>query len=316
MVLRLRPATLEELIADRPLLDVHYASSLDALERLPEAWASMLAHPAVMLGVVEDMSDPRSPRVVAHAARAFIKPDFCHDLRTCLGPCVGGQIVEAMLRGESPLPTPEEIHAAHHGEGICMAILHTAYHGTPVGEIGPHEIQEAMNASFYAGHRGYRFKEFLHQSLSADEVAWYDSAGGRLRRDYREVFKDEAESPRPNRPFLLGVTREEALANRGARIAALFIDYPVKLGLQLPHKELLMRALMGETDEEMATSLGVSMPTLKRRWRGVYEHLESHAPAFLELWGGANLSGTRGGERRRHLLNYLREHPEELQPFI
>ena len=73
---------------------------------------------------------------------------------------------------------------------------------------------------------------------------------------------------------------------------------------------------MGETCEALATSLSLSPWTVKKCWRAIYDRVADVDRDLLppSIAYGAHAS-SRGAERRRHLLNYLRQHLEELQPF-
>ena len=78
----------------------------------------------------------------------------------------------------------------------------------------------------------------------------------------------------------------------------------------------LQHALMGQTCEKLATSLCLSPWTVKKRWQAIYERVMDVDNELLppSIACGAHGS-SRGAERRRHLLNYLRQHLEELRPF-
>lgn len=310
MVLRFRPATLEDLVADLDLLAPHYAGT----KGLVPAWERLMALAGFFAAVLEDVSDPRSPRVLAHGARAFVSEGFSGALKDELGPFPGRQVVESLERGESPVLDGAGVRAANEAEGQRVAFLHLAYRGVPMGAPPPPEINEAFASAFFAAARGYRIWEFLQSVYSQEERLWFEGAGGRLCRDYTELL-GPAPDPTPDHPFLLTVARDEAAREPGKRINALFVHYPARLGLMARHRELLARALLGETDDETALSLGLGTSTVKKRWREVYDYLAEHAPALTESWGGTNTNGLRGAERRRHLLNYLREHPEEMLPL-
>jgi hypothetical protein len=54
---------------------------------------------------------------------------------------------------------------------------------------------------------------------------------------------------------------------------------------------------------------------VKKRWHAIYERVADVDSELLppSIAYGADAS-SRGAERRRHLLNYLRQHLEELRP--
>ncbi len=73
---------------------------------------------------------------------------------------------------------------------------------------------------------------------------------------------------------------------------------------------------MGETSDELAASLFVSPWTVKKRWHAIYERVADvdHELLLPPVANSPDVT-SRGAERRRHLLHYLRQHPEELRPF-
>jgi hypothetical protein len=55
---------------------------------------------------------------------------------------------------------------------------------------------------------------------------------------------------------------------------------------------------------------------VKKRWHAIYDRVADVDSELLPPPVADGVySSSRGAERRRHLLNYLRQHPEELRPF-
>jgi DNA-binding CsgD family transcriptional regulator len=108
----------------------------------------------------------------------------------------------------------------------------------------------------------------------------------------------------------------EALAHPGTNVAGLFIYTAPRFHFSRSQRALLQHALMGETCERVAASLSLSPWTVKKRWRAIYERVMDVDNELLPppIAYGVHVS-SRGEERRRHLLNYLRQHLEELRPY-
>ena len=79
-------------------------------------------------------------------------------------------------------------------------------------------------------------------------------------------------------------------------------------------QQLLQRALLGETDSEIAALLRLAPDTVKTRWRTIFERVAGCAPDLLPSADAGQAAPRRGVEKRRLLLRYLRDHPEELRP--
>jgi hypothetical protein len=77
---------------------------------------------------------------------------------------------------------------------------------------------------------------------------------------------------------------------------------------------MLSAALTGETDEQLARSLAAAVPTIKKMWASCYRRIAERIPDLFLDHLREDCREQRGKEKRRHLLAYLREHPEELRP--
>ena len=115
---------------------------------------------------------------------------------------------------------------------------------------------------------------------------------------------------------LWGMTREEARRTMpGTTARHLFEWQPPRFHLSVAQRRLLSQALFHEDDEQLARELGASPHGLKKLWRGIYERIAEAAPDFF---GDAATSddGKRGPEKRRQVLAYVRQRPEELRPWV
>ncbi len=138
----------------------------------------------------------------------------------------------------------------------------------------------------------------------------------RLLTDYEPFFRNGSvpHAPPGRHPYLIGTTREEALARVGTYAFEVFSYVPPRFHFSLEEQELLHHALLGRTDAELGLALHASLATIKKRWASVYDRVASVDPDLLP--GPAETvpsGGTRGPEKRR-LLDYMRRHPEELRP--
>lgn len=77
---------------------------------------------------------------------------------------------------------------------------------------------------------------------------------------------------------------------------------------------MLLAALRGGTDEELAIDLGISLSAVKKMWLSIYGRASTHVPELLPNRGSVQEGGERGKEKKHRLLSYLRDHPEEHRP--
>jgi hypothetical protein len=79
-------------------------------------------------------------------------------------------------------------------------------------------------------------------------------------------------------------------------------------------QEIVQAALDGYTDDRIAQVLGISTAAVKKNFRAIYDKAEDRFPDDEALHITSE-NGARGCETRRHLLNFVRDHPEELHPY-
>ena len=293
---------------------------------LDEAWQgvfaallhALIANESIQILVVENRSNPTSSRVVSFCAAIFVTDEFCAEAQSTLGPHLDAQVARYYSSQKLPVLDRVQLARANAFEGVnlvqCFGGLES--NGLSVDEI--FAVREKQKEAFCYACRGYRLKQFLGDLIGDVEVGWMLSAGARVRRDYSRYFKKRG-VPIPNsleRPWLVGLTKEEAFANPGSHLASLFVYAPPRFRFSPSEQNLLQHALLGETSDELAKSLFVSRSTVKKRWQAVYEKVADVDRELLPPPVASCLGATsRGAEHRRHLLYYLRQHPEELRPY-
>lgn len=135
---------------------------------------------------------------------------------------------------------------------------------------------------------------------------------------YQKTFKKHPKEI-VQKPHVVGVRRsmehERDDSWTTSWVGTLFDYQPPRFGFSRSEQRLLHAALAGEsgTDNELAESLGVSLPTIKKMWLSIYRRVNDRQPEAIRDCVPVD-AAERGKEKRRHLLVYLREHPEELRP--
>jgi hypothetical protein len=77
---------------------------------------------------------------------------------------------------------------------------------------------------------------------------------------------------------------------------------------------LLLTALLGGTDEDLADELGISLSAVKKVWHSVYERVSALDPELVPPAPIEEGVPERGKMKKQCLLAYLRDHLEELRP--
>ena len=290
----------------------------DALLRsLPLMFKALLSLGAMQLCLVEDRGSRDRPVIIAFCASIFVTEGFCYEARTQLPPYLGLQVARRFERHHLPVLNREHIALANSETGACVM---TCYCGTRPDYIPAERVfavREKMAEAFRLAHHGYWLKEIVCAPIGNEKLHWALDAGFQLRCDYAKFYQD-ANLGLPEldkRPWLVGLTREEALSHYGSRVSSLFVFTPPRFRFSFAEQAVLRRSLAGETDEEMASYLSISPWTVKKRWQSIYERVAQTDIGLLPSGTREIQVESRGAERRRHLLAYLRKHPEELRPL-
>lgn len=288
-----------------------YPAALRA--RLPGIAARLLAEGALNSAVMEDLDQPLGQRLLQFGASVFLSDDFVREAEAERTPHLSAQVVAAIVEGRSPVLTLPAIRAANAKDGLNLFVLHF---GLALDRVNPADLPTVfarIPESFFSLHLGYNLKQITVEFCDDAVVRFSLASGFHLRTDYAAYYGRHGLPPLGRRPVRLGVTREEAAEAPGAYVSRLFPFQRPQFCFTHGEQQLLQRALQGDTDEEAAGALCIAVPTVKTRWRTIYERVEAQTPSLLPAGGTGR--ATRGGEKRRLLLNYLRQHPEELRPF-
>ena len=272
----------------------------------------------MQLCLVEDRAKSVGLRVVSFNAIVFVTDEFCTEARSTLPPYLGIELARRYVSRHLPVLNRRQIARANAGDGLNVLL---SFEGWITDGLSPEEVlavQERQSEALHFALGGYRLKEFLAEMIGEETSQWMLDGGARLRRDYSKYFQKNAvlEPECRRRPFLVGLTKEEALAHPGSNLARLFIYRPPRFQFSRSQRVILRHALRGETCEAVAASLSISPWTVKKRWHTIYERVADVDSALLPPPIAAGTRAiSRGVERRRRLLNYLRQHPEELRAF-
>jgi hypothetical protein len=305
-----------DLVAKSAVIGPRYGPMIG---QLAEAWQSVLGSEANSATVFLAGEDERAA-ICMFGFSVIVRDDFVSEIKTVPQFWVGPELTRRVIKGESPLLTGKELREANSRDGLNLLLWESC---TRPGYESEHELHRYMMAAFIEVHQGYRWKEIVAtQSESADRLRHTLNTGGFLWDPIAGCYADAVNKNLDEivrTPHMVGLTRELERSRpgnwTGSWVGALF-DYraPV-LGFSRSEQRLLSSALSGSTDEQLARTLGTSLATVKKMWVSIYNRVEDHLPALLpeHLQTDASAGG-RGREKRRALLAYLRERPEELRP--
>jgi DNA-binding CsgD family transcriptional regulator len=300
-----------ELLADHPVLGPRYGS---LLEHLPALFLRFLDWGA---GAVFFTEAGTRAGISMFGISTVLHDEFVEEMKTPPHFWIGPELTRRFVKGERPWLTVKEMEERSKRDGLSLLVWDNCARR---GRESHTELHLAVMDAFIQIHRGYYWKELIANQpesreraeflLSTGAGVWDPSAGEYATK----VTNDPTELV--SRPHVFGITRGDY--ERGAwsgRWASLLFDYQApRLGFTSAEKRLLCSALSGSTDEELARMLGVALPTIKKTWLSIYGRVDDHIPDLVGPERSGLTDGRRGREKRRGVLAYLRNHPEELRP--
>jgi hypothetical protein len=303
-----------DLVANHPIIGPRYGPMI---EHLPEAWLRVLPCEAFSLTVFRAGEGANAP-VCVLGGSAIVHDDFLREMKTPPHFWFGRELTRRIVTNESPLLTDKQLRDANSRGGLNLVCWETCFHPTYAARG---ELQRYAMGTFIEIHRGYLWKEVVCQPDGPDHLDFCLQTGGYLwdarQGGYTSTLKKTL-GEIVAEPHVVGTTRDlERKRNQstGSWVGALFDYHPPMLGLSRSEQRLLSCALPGETDEQVAEDLDISLSAVKKMWVSIYRRVEDCLPEMIAdpLGSDSPVSG-RGREKRRRLLAYLREHPEELRP--
>jgi hypothetical protein len=301
-----------EIVAKHPVIGPRYGSRI---RDLPAAWQRLLACEAKHMVVFCADGHPRPP-ICFVGVSIFVTDDFVRELKASSGFWMGPELVKRILRGDSPVLMESQLVEENSRGGLNLIIWEGCFR---TGFETSGEIQGHVMKTFIADHAGYRLKEIISSQIeSVERLQWalgagtglWDPVAGRYEKSFSRRPEQIVE-----KPHLLGTTREMERTDPWSRVGSLFDYRPPRCGFNRSERRMLLTALQGATDEELSRELDISLPTVKKIWISVYRRIDDRLPELNpDRSEGEVEMARRGKEKRRHVLSYLREHPEELRP--
>src|ERR1700722_1237164 len=321
MSLRWRPmkpkdvAGCAALIASHPVIGPRYGPALQDLGR---AWLRLLGSEAMTTAIFEEVENGRA-NLAGVGVGVFVHDEFVREIKTRPQFWIGPELVKRVLNGNSPVLSDHQVREANSGQGLNELVWETLLGPKFAGRT---ELYHLMGGTYIEIHRGFRLKEMItSQAESPQRLQWAADAGG-LYWDaqaarYVKSLKKGAEVF-AHQPHIVGITRELEFGRPGSWVGSLFDYRPPRFYFSGSEQRLLVHSISErtETNAVLARQLGVSLPTVKKMWLSIYDRVAEHAPELMAAEGESASDTKRGKEKRRRLLGYLQQHPEELRPVL
>ncbi|MBV9233288.1 MAG: hypothetical protein JO030_04540 [Candidatus Eremiobacteraeota bacterium] len=255
--------------------------------------------------------DPMAPsRVIAFGFAVFVADERAQEYQQCRTPLLARRILKEWIAGRQPFLNADEVARANAGSGLNLLVTH---YGRRI-DSGPYENYEA--ARFMLS--GWNLRSFTAEVCfdpQRDDREYSRFLGFDILEYPGDAIR-RANIPYERRPLIWAANRQQHDWRHQYGATLLFASFaPPRLKLSPLEQHLLRLAFDGVTDRTIADNLGISVATVKKHFRRVYDRV-ADAGVLEGLMAEAPPDGdSRGREMRRHLLNYLRDHPEELRPY-
>jgi hypothetical protein len=292
----------------------------DLRKRLPKVWGHWLQTGAMRFAVVEDDELNACP-VIAFAATVFLNNNFANHIFRVPKPHLAIDVVEKALTGDAPILNLDGIRVANAANMLNLYLIHYTERFPP-GYPGQarRRARNKMTHGLLDTHTGFGLRQVIHEFCGEEVLPYSLGSGMQLRSDYLAYYETRnlPLPPASLRPFLVGLTREEAVVNFGKTMALLFDSEEPIFDFSLQEQDVLWITLFEKDDVEwIAKRLNIGADYVKLLMSSVYEKV---ARKKLDLLANRNSSDSRddpkrGREKKRIVLQYLRQHVEELHPF-
>ena len=312
--MRFRAATESDVEAIAATFDGRNALPLEprVREALPLLLRQLLSSPACTLSVFET-SEPAGPRVFSVAGGLFVRDSVIEGYLAAPQPGLLSTVLAGQLDGRPQLLTLDEIRRANSGDGLVLAVLPIPFGRRDWNDPLLVELRQRAPQAFLRSIGGYRLRAIYYEVFTDEAAAYLQAGGYRLLHD----FSARAGSGhlRPEcRPYMLRLTSTD-LPPGAMSLATQMFDPPrARLGLTTAEQRVVLRALDGVPDQAIADALGLSRETVRSNWRSIYRRLEAVLPDVAKTAGDGE-GATRGTERRRAAIEYLRQNMHELRPW-
>lgn len=297
-----RPAIWSDI---EPCLAIQPARRGDALvgKRVAiDVWRHLFGDPFFLSAVLESSPAIGGYRQVGFGASVLVTSAFAEAEIADPRPDINSRLIAAIHAGRRTLATRDDVARANAGEGVSVLVMCGNWRDEILDPDDRQRVQTLFVASFAQEIAGYRIQRILNESV--DEPA----------REFMQrsvVYQPIGEFRELGRT--LWVMTPESVKTMLASVGNILFsfDEPV-LRLRKSDQQLLVAALGGAIDDDVSGVLGVTLSAVKARWRSVFARISETMPGLLQDIGK---SEGRGMQKRHKVINYVREHPQELRPY-
>lgn len=287
-------------------------------EQLPRLWSEWLAQdrrfPKSFV-LWESLGSARGSGLHAIGTAHFVRDEVYDLLMSAPQPYLLDRLYGMVLDGERPFLDQREIAQANAGEGLSLLMSLYLQREHDLEHPDSHRLRPLGTAAWYFCHAGFNVRRLLSEVYGRPGGAYMEAGGFELV----QVFEAGPDLPPDSEACQLVLDRANQ-PPRAMQPLSLWLLHPQPpvLGLSASLQAVAIHALQGDTDRAIAARLGISPDAVKQAWRAILKAVATHMPELCADTTDATADGAtpvRGAEHRRVVIEYLRQHMEELRPW-
>lgn len=271
-------------------------------EKAVAIWNDLLASRSFHGIVIESDPPIAGHKIVGCGLGAFVSAEFVDKELADPRPGLNSRIVGSIGSGRPVTLNYHQLARGNAESGLDFVNMYGTWRDGILDAQQLSELKALLAYSWIVDHAGYRINRILKEAIGDPRVGLAQATGfWRTIREFPELCR-----------ALVMVDRDSAFSVPYSAGSVIYHYNEPLLGLSDADQRLLLTALGGATDSELAAKLGTSTASIKRRWFRLFERVELALP---NLFAAGSEGEGRGPQKRHHLLSYVRANPEELRPY-
>jgi DNA-binding CsgD family transcriptional regulator len=280
----------------------------DELQQLSTLWVGLLSRDIARSAVFYSETEPR--RILAFGISAPLKKSRFDELLRERAAFITKTLLTEWTLGREPFLDEREYAYANASDGLNVFVLHNGVSDVLSASEFP-SVLLRLSENFVTQYAGCRLQAVAHEAYGVPAEFAIDH-GLQLIGYAQEHQRQLLVCPADRMPSLGVMSREHAAQHPGhLTMNMLFLRFAQpRFSFNVAERRLLRFAIEGESDLRIADLLQIAPRTLKKRWAQIYFTMET-----VTGIPSGGFGGHRGAEARRHVLRYIRQHPEELHAY-
>ncbi len=281
-------------------------------EALPTLWAHLLRDGGLASWQVFESGG----RIIAFRLSAFFDEEFAADYMRRPYRQVAAAVWERSLSGRSPILDRQRVARQNVRGELNLGVLHATARKRTYAHPVMARLLTMLPSSFQVAHAGYRIRRMVfYEVFGPATVRMMRTIGFRPYDLPPELSADERAVHPAGDSQVFFWDPEDHLFETMPVLATAAVGCPMpRFRFSPAQQRLMLAALEGRADREIALTLGVRQDTLRQTWEAIYRRVDQVDGRLLP-GGDDGRDGRRGSEKRRNLIEYCRQHLEELRPW-